>query len=104
MSCGRVNRRTFLADTGMGFTGLALGSLLHGQGIARADDEANWRTPDGKWDGSVFVMQHGQPVQVFVKLGLQGDRYSEVVDSSDGLDAGTPIATGVNAARTPPHP
>jgi hypothetical protein len=48
MRSGRVNRRTFLADTGMGFTGLALGSLLHGQGIARADDEQHWRPPDGK--------------------------------------------------------
>ena len=27
--CGRIARRTFLADIGMGFTGLALGSLLH---------------------------------------------------------------------------
>src|SRR5436190_1106599 len=43
MGCGRINRRTFLADTGMGFTGLALGSLL-----ARADDETSWRAPDGK--------------------------------------------------------
>jgi hypothetical protein len=43
MGCGRISRRTFLADTGMGFTGLALGSLL-----ARADDEATWRPPDGK--------------------------------------------------------
>jgi len=43
MDCGRISRRTFLADTGMGFTGLALGSLL-----ARADDEAGWRPPDGK--------------------------------------------------------
>ncbi len=59
--------------------------------------------PDGKWDGSIFVMQHGQPHQVFVKLGLQGDQYSEITDSSEDLDEGTPIATGVNAARTPPR-
>ena len=31
-----MKRRTFLADTGMGFTGLALGSLLNRDGIARA--------------------------------------------------------------------
>jgi hypothetical protein len=35
--CGRVSRRTFLADVGMGFTGLALGSLLHTEASARAD-------------------------------------------------------------------
>jgi hypothetical protein len=33
--CGRVSRRTFLADLGMGFTGLALGALLYRDGIAR---------------------------------------------------------------------
>ena len=46
MNCGRVSRRTFLADTGMGFTGLALGALLHREGMAR--DEEKWRPPDGK--------------------------------------------------------
>ena len=34
--CGCVPRRTFLADMGMGFTGLALGSLLLDDGISRA--------------------------------------------------------------------
>jgi hypothetical protein len=45
-ACGRVSRRTFLADTGMGFTGLALGSLFHREGFAR-DDERAWAPPDG---------------------------------------------------------
>jgi hypothetical protein len=31
-----VSRRTFLADVGMGFTGLALGALLHRDGVARS--------------------------------------------------------------------
>ena len=34
--CGRIHRRTFLADVGFGITGLALGSLLHRDGIVRA--------------------------------------------------------------------
>src|SRR5262249_33721536 len=42
--CPGVTRRSFLADTGMGFTGLALGALLFQDGVARA---ANPR-PDGK--------------------------------------------------------
>src|SRR5689334_11929273 len=46
--CGRVSRRTFLADLGMGFTGLALGSLLHRDGIVRADTAPAWSPPDGK--------------------------------------------------------
>ena len=34
--CGQVSRRRFLADLGMGFTGVALGATLAGDGIARA--------------------------------------------------------------------
>jgi len=37
------NRRTFLADFGMGFTGLALGAMLHRDGVARAAEQ-----PTGK--------------------------------------------------------
>jgi hypothetical protein len=40
-------RRAFLADLGMGFTGLALAAMLHRDGIARAG-AAGWRPPDGK--------------------------------------------------------
>ena len=45
--CGCPTRRSFLADTGMGFTGLVLGALLHRDGLAR-DDEKKWAPPDGK--------------------------------------------------------
>jgi len=38
--CGRVRRRSFLADMGMGFTGLALGSMLHREGIVAASESA----------------------------------------------------------------
>jgi hypothetical protein len=45
-------RRTFLADIGMGFTGLALGAMLHNEGIrkAAADSEhvAENPPPDGR--------------------------------------------------------
>ena len=38
-------RRAFLADVGMGFTGLALGAMLARDGVARADPA--WTPPDG---------------------------------------------------------
>src|SRR5260221_12276292 len=41
--CPGVTRRSFLADTGLGFTGLALGALLFKDGVARAAER-----PDGK--------------------------------------------------------
>src|SRR5712691_2244206 len=34
--CMGISRRAFLADTGMGFTGLVLGSMLFKDGVARA--------------------------------------------------------------------
>src|SRR5215813_4665071 len=40
--CLGVTRRSFLADTGMGFTGLALGAMLFRDGAARAAG------PDGR--------------------------------------------------------
>jgi hypothetical protein len=45
--CPRVSRRTFLADTGMGFTGLALSAMLARDGIAK-DGPEGWRPPDGR--------------------------------------------------------
>jgi hypothetical protein len=40
-----MNRRTFLADVGLGFTGLALGAMLHRDGFA---SQEHWSPPDGK--------------------------------------------------------
>src|SRR5690349_18861439 len=45
---GHIPRRAFLADIGMGFTGLVLGALLHRDGIARADESGAWSLPDGR--------------------------------------------------------
>src|SRR3954449_12994598 len=47
--CPGISRRSFLADTGMGFTGLALGAMLFREGSARAESVIPaWRPPDGK--------------------------------------------------------
>jgi hypothetical protein len=46
--CPGVSRRSFLADLGMGFTGLALGAMLFKDGVARAAGPAAWTPPDGK--------------------------------------------------------
>jgi len=44
--CGHIHRRTFLADMGLGFVGLALGAMLHRDGYASS--VAPWAPPDGK--------------------------------------------------------
>src|SRR5580704_13003917 len=47
-SCHGLHRRAFLADLGMGFTGLALGALLQRDGIVRASEPDAWSPPDGR--------------------------------------------------------
>lgn len=43
------NRRAFLADVGMGFTGLALGAMLAQDGVLRANEAVGkWAPPDGE--------------------------------------------------------
>lgn len=46
--CGRIRRRTFLADVGMGFTGLALGAMLHRCGVVRAEAPEADLEPSGQ--------------------------------------------------------
>ena len=40
LRCAGVTRRSFLADTGLGFTGLALGAMLFKDGVARAEEQS----------------------------------------------------------------
>src|SRR3954469_13276764 len=47
-NCTGVSRRVFLADCGMGFTGLVLGAMLQQDGILRAAPGEAWVPPDGK--------------------------------------------------------
>src|SRR5437870_5122736 len=46
--CPGITRRSFLADTGMGFTGIALAAMLFRERAARAESRPEWRPPDGK--------------------------------------------------------
>lgn len=46
LCCSGKSRRIFLADAGMGLTGLVLGSMLGGE--ARANPVQPWAPPDGK--------------------------------------------------------
>ncbi len=43
--CCGPTRRGFLADMGMGFVGLALGAMLHRDGIVRADPTQRLESP-----------------------------------------------------------
>src|SRR5262245_14504097 len=45
---GRVPRRIFLADLGLGFIGLSLAAMLHRDGHVKADEAATHSPPDGR--------------------------------------------------------
>src|SRR3989440_12501097 len=46
--CTGVSRRSFLFDTGMGFTGLALSAMLFKDGVAKGSPLAGYTAPDGR--------------------------------------------------------
>src|SRR5438128_6779336 len=61
--CG-IRRRTFLADCGMGFTGLALGAILHGQGITPPDGKPHF-APKAKSVIWIFMQGGASHVETF---------------------------------------
>ena len=61
--CGRVRRRTFLADVGLGCTGLALGSMLGREQTARANEMS---APDGR---SHFPAKAKSVIWIFLSGG-----------------------------------
>ncbi len=66
--CGRIARRTFLSDIGMGFTGLALGAMLHRDGFLRAESAAEtaWSPPSGV---SAFAPRAKSVIWIFLSGG-----------------------------------
>ena len=45
--CLNIHRRTFFSDLGMGVTGMALGAMLHRDGVAAPSSGELWTLPDG---------------------------------------------------------
>ncbi|MEX2168363.1 MAG: DUF1501 domain-containing protein [Pirellulales bacterium] len=64
--CSHRSRRAFLADLGMGFTGLALGAMLQRDGVARAD-----AAPVGPPNGlPVFSPKAKRVIWIFLSGGV----------------------------------
>ena len=101
-TCDNRTRRTFLADLGMGFTGLALGSMLHADGVVRAAEKA-WSPPDGRHH---FPPKAKSVIWVFLSGGYS---QLETFDPKPGTDTGgttQSIATsvpGIQIADTLPQ-
>lgn len=67
----RLPRRTFLTDTGMGFTGLALSAMLQKDGVVHAADKVHpdtgWKPPTGQ---PHFAPKAKSVIWVFLMGGL----------------------------------
>ncbi|MDQ3622564.1 MAG: DUF1501 domain-containing protein [Verrucomicrobiota bacterium] len=87
--CRSIRRRAFLADMGMGFTGLALGAILSRDGIVRASEPANaWTPPDGR---PHFAPKAKRVIWLFMRGGVS---HLESFDPKPEIDkyAGKSIA------------
>lgn len=73
------NRRTFLSDLGMGFTGMALGAMLHRDGILRAS-EGGWNPPNGN---NHFPARAKSVIWIFLNGGVS---HLETFDRKPMLD------------------
>ena len=68
-NCGCQSRRAFLSDLGMGFTGLALGAMLSGDGITRAA-ESNSELPESPPTGEPhFTARTKSVIWIFLSGG-----------------------------------
>ncbi len=63
--CGHISRRRFLADAGMGFTGLALGGTLMSDGIAKASPALTPLVPRAKSVIWIFLSGGYSHVETF---------------------------------------
>jgi hypothetical protein len=65
--CRGVSRRSFLLDTGMGFTGLALSAMLFKDGVARGNPLPAYTPPDGR---AHFVPRAKSVIWIFLCGGV----------------------------------
>lgn len=94
----RSHRRAFLADLGMGFTGLALGAMLARDGVVRGEETSPWQPPDGK---PHFAPKATSVIWLFMNGGVS---HMESFDPKPALNdyAGKTIAEGpVKDAQDP---
>ena len=102
-SCHRFPRRTFLADLGMGFTGLVLGAMVQRDGVARAnpgiaDAGGLWTPPDGK---PMFAARAKRVIWLFMVGGTSHlesfDPKPEVNKYAGKTIASTPYKTALDS-------
>src|SRR5918912_186975 len=90
-NCPGITRRSFLADTGMGFTGLALGAMLFKEGVARAEVPSGrpMSSPKAKsviWSFLCGGVSHVESFDVKPELNKYAGKKMEETPYKDALD------------------
>jgi hypothetical protein len=115
--CGGRGRRAFLADLGLGFTGLAMGAMLHREGVG---SDAAWRLPDGMphfrpraksviWlfmNGGVSHIESFDPKPMVTKYGgksITETPYADVLDPQK-LSTERRVGAGAHDKRVTLYP
>ena len=95
-----IPRRTFLADVGMGFTGLVFGAMLDREGIARTLPASGSHLPDGK---PHFTPKAKSVIWLFM---IGGVSHLESFDPKPALDkyAGKSLSETPYKDLLDPHP
>ena len=89
--CCGSSRRVFLADAGMGFTGLVLGAMLARDGLAATPSAVPWSPPDGQ---PHFTPKAKRVIWIFM---LGGVSHLESFDPKPALNR----YAGMSIAETP---
>jgi hypothetical protein len=93
-----ISRRTFLADVGMGFTGLALGAMLSRDGVSRAAEDSSHQCPH-------FTPKIRNVIWIFLCGGvshLESFDPKPVLNRYAGMGiARTPFAEALDPERNP---
>ncbi len=98
--CRRIHRRSFLADIGMGFTGLALGSMLHRDGVVRAAEPRSGA--DHSFQGPHFAPRTRNIIWIFLSGGVSHVETWDPKPALNRLAGKTYDATGMaNPFKSP---
>jgi hypothetical protein len=105
--CPGVSRRSFLVDTGMGFTGLALGAMLFRDGAAHAveapNDEASPPSPRAKAVIWIFLCGGVSHVESFDPKPELNKYAGKSIDDTPYKDALNPAKLKDIVAANPAH-
>src|SRR5438552_18177425 len=103
-TCSGISRRSFLADTGMGFTGLALSAMLYKDGVARGETPVAGAPGSPKAKSVIWIflcggVSHVESFDVKPELTKYAGKTIEQTPHKDVLNPGKLNVVAANPAH-----